>query len=469
MSDIDVLVIGGGPAGLGAACRLADDPQVEWLLCEAQSELGGLSRSYLDEAGFTWDIGGHVFFSHYEFVSDVIERALGPMGWFEHQREAWVRLGQSWVPYPFQNNLHWLPPADRERCLRGLAAAAAGTAASAPRDFGEFIVRTFGEGIAALFMTPYNEKVWAYPLDALSYDWIGERVSVPDARTVIANAAAGIDDVDWGPNNTFMFPRSGGTGEFWSAVGRLLPKERLRMNAEVVAIDADNKTAELADGSMIRYRHLITTAPLDVTARLTRDRDLAETVSGLRYSSVNVLGHGVDGSVGDRLGTRCWVYSPDADVPCYRVTHFSHYSPSHVPNGSGCASLLLEVSESPHRPVDRDRLLESAVDGLVSVGILDDPAQVSHTWTHRAEHAYPTPTLGRDAIVDRALALLESKDILSRGRFGAWRYEVGNMDHSFAQGHEAAARILTGSAELTVCDPRLVNSPHSAQGEGGPR
>jgi hypothetical protein len=161
--------------------------------------------------------------------------------------------------------------------------------------------------------------------------------------------------------------------------------------------------------------------------------------------------------VGQRLGSRCWVYFPGADAPFYRVTNFSHYSPAHVPHCSDRSSLLIEVSESTHRRVDRSALLENVVRGLVSTGILDDPGQVSHSWSYRAEHAYPTPTLGRDGIVNKALVRLESEHILSRGRFGAWRYEVGNMDHSFAQGYEAAERILTGSAEVTVNDARAVN------------
>lgn len=43
----------------------------------------------------------------------------------------------------------------------------------------------------------------------------------------------------------------------------------------------------------------------------------------------------------------------------------------------------------------------------------------------------PTPTLGRDEALDEILPTLE-KDfgILSRGRFGSWKYEVGNQDHS---------------------------------------
>jgi hypothetical protein len=42
---------------------------------------------------------------------------------------------------------------------------------------------------------------------------------------------------------------------------------------------------------------------------------------------------------------------------------------------------------------------------------------------------------------------LLGKGIYSRGRFGAWRYEIGNMDHSVMMGVEAANNILTGEKE----------------------
>jgi len=44
-------------------------------------------------------------------------------------------------------------------------------------------------------------------------------------------------------------------------------------------------------------------------------------------------------------------------------------------------------------------------------------------------------------------ALLEN-GIYSRGRFGAWRYEIGNMDHSVLMGVEAVNHIVAGEKEL---------------------
>ena len=77
----------------------------------------------------------------------------------------------------------------------------------------------------------------------------------------------------------------------------------------------------------------------------------------------------------------------------------------------------------------------------------------------RFDHGYPTPSLHRDAGIKRALPYLRSKDIWSRGRFGSWKYEVGNQDHSCMLGVEAVDNILFGTKELTLDSPDIVNAP----------
>ena len=38
-----------------------------------------------------------------------------------------------------------------------------------PTDFNQWIMRNIGKGVADLFMTPYNYKVWAVPTTKVSY------------------------------------------------------------------------------------------------------------------------------------------------------------------------------------------------------------------------------------------------------------------------------------------------------------
>lgn len=457
MTDVDILVIGAGPTGLGAAWWLDSHGHDDWLLLEQQPVVGGLSRSFVDDAGYTWDVGGHVCFSHYDTFNNAVGATLGAQNCYEHNREAWVRHEQAWVPYPFQNNLHRLEPETRERCLAGLSEAArmqTGGAAT-PSNFLEFIHATFGAGIAKEFMVPYNQKVWAHPLGAMSYRWIGERVSVPDPERARRAIQGGEDDVAWGPNNRFLFPKSGGTGAFWSSIAQALPARHVRTSACVERIDAERRVAYTRGGDRVGYNTLVTTTPLSVTARMLGDAGLVASTSELSHNSVHIVGVGVDPEVSQELGTWCWMYFPSARSPFYRVTNFSHYSPAHTPDGSG--SLMVEVAESAHLPRDARTIVDDVVRGLIAEGLLGSAQQVRHTWTHKAEYGYPVPTLSRDTIVKDALSALEARGIYSRGRFGAWRYEVGNMDHSFMQGYEVAARTVEGTTEVTLWNAERVN------------
>ena len=109
---VPCLIVGAGPTGLGAAWRLDARGAHDWLLVESGHVPGGLARSIVDEHGFTWDLGGHVQFSHYEMFDRLMDELLGPDGWLYHDRESWVWIRDRFVPYPFQLNLHRLPDAD---------------------------------------------------------------------------------------------------------------------------------------------------------------------------------------------------------------------------------------------------------------------------------------------------------------------------------------------------------------------
>ena len=102
-------------------------------------------------------------------------------------------------------NLHRLDPADQRRALDGLERVAADD--GEPTDFRPWIDRAFGKGLAELFMVPYNEKVWGYPLETLGTGLIADRVAVPDLERVRHNLERGEDEVSWGPNRRLLAQR----------------------------------------------------------------------------------------------------------------------------------------------------------------------------------------------------------------------------------------------------------------------
>jgi len=290
MTDVGLLIVGAGPTGLGAAWRLTASGETNWLLCEAAADAGGLAGSVVDDHGFTWDLGGHVQFSHYDYFDDLMDDLLGSDGWLHHQRESWVWVRERFVPYPFQLNLHRLPEMERAACVRGLitAAVASAACASAPDSFGQWIEAAFGPGIGDVFLQPYNVKVWAYPLEELSWSWIGDRVALVDLPRVVENIRLDRDDVSWGPNSQFRFPIRGGTGSIWLALATRLidaAPERMQFGRRLIRVDTAAREATFADGSRVSYDRLLTTIPLDTLVAATDlAPSLARAAGDLRFS-----------------------------------------------------------------------------------------------------------------------------------------------------------------------------------------
>jgi hypothetical protein len=143
------------------------------------------------------------------------------------------------------------------------------------------------------------------------------------------------------------------------------------------------------------------------------------------------------------------------------VTVFSNYSPYNVPIPGETWSLMAEVAESVHAPRDRESLIQSVVSEMHATGLIPDERAIVSRWHKTLSPGYPTPSLDRNAILADVLPALESKNIYSRGRFGAWKYEVSNQDHSFMQGVEAVDRILLGREEPTLYRPGRVNQRYN--------
>jgi len=146
------------------------------------------------------------------------------------------------------------------------------------------------------------------------------------------------------------------------------------------------------------------------------------------------------------------MYFPENNCPFYRVTVFSHYSPHNVPDPESGQywSLLTETSESDVKHVDRDTIIEQTIRGLLNTGLIQRRDQIVSTWRYTAEHGYPTPSLERDDLLGKIEPALARAGIASRGRFGAWRYEVSNQDHSFMQGVEWVNALLFDVPETTI-------------------
>lgn len=317
--------------------------------------------------------------------------------------------------------------------------------------------------------------------------WLGERVAAPDVKTVTKNVILNKTAGNWGPNATFRFPARDGTGGIWIAVGNTLDdsKKRFGKKGEVSKVNAEKKVVTMTDGTTIGYDKLISTMAVDQLVEAMGNKELISLSKGLYYSSTHVIGVGLRGERPERIGDKCWLYFPEDNCPFYRATIFSNYSPYNQPQsdvklptlqlGDGSKaqsseakegpywSIMLEVSQSTKKPVDEANLLRDCIQGLVNTEMIKPEDEIVSTYHRKFDHGYPTPALEREGVLTELLPKLQDMDIYSRGRFGSWRYEVGNQDHSFMLGVEAADHIVNGAVELTLNYPDFVNSRQNGE------
>lgn len=243
----------------------------------------------------------------------------------------------------------------------------------------------------------------------------------------------------------------------------------------------------------MEYESLISTIPLDFTLRMCGKDDWA---AGLTHSNSHVIGLGIRGI--NPHGLKCWLYFPEDNCPFYRATIFSHYAEKNCPEASKMLptlclgdgetgptdssplpgpyhSLMFEVCESSMRPVDQQKTLLGGaagswpqvvletMKGAIASGLMEANAEIVSIYHRRIEHGYPTPTVERDGVLNQALPWLQMHDVWSRGRFGDYKYEVANQDHSLMLGVEAVDNILFGTMESTLHHPNIVNKQKNMQ------
>ena len=437
------MIIGAGPCGLGAARELTKLGHENWVLCEASSTAAGHAGSVVDPQGFTWDFGGHVVFSHFGEFDALLEETMGDEV-FHHERSSYIRFDDRWVPYPFQNNLRYLPPEPAYECLMGLIEAPGGNPET---DFAIWMEETFGGGITHHFMRPYNFKVWATPPERMQSKWIGERVSVIEYGRALRSFVFAEDDAAWGPNNLFMFPAVGGTAEIYRRLAQRLGR-RVTYNRELIRLDAEEKTARFSDGTEENYDHLISTVPLDKLVGLLKHcpDSVRAAADDLEHNSVFMVGIGYELQLKD---DKSWMYFPQDNTPFYRATNFAKYSPNNVPDGDTAryCSYMTEISYSRYKPESTDGLAERVEEGLRAAGVVEGRPEIASMHVEDLGYAYPVPTLDRDKALQTIQPWLMQHDIYSRGRFGSWKYEIGNMDHAVKMGLDAARHIVNSAAE----------------------
>ena len=433
-----ILIVGAGLTGLSAAYHLANE---EYQICEKEEEVGGLCRSF-KENGFTFDYTGHLLHLRNEYTRELIKKLL-PGKLKSHIRRASIYSKSVFTPYPFQANMYGLPKEVIKECVAGfidaketrdrLHKAASESEYNGKISFKDWIVYTFGNGIAKHFMIPYNEKMWRTDLNEISSEWVDWSIPVPSLDEV-KRGASGLDNPRMGYSAQFLYPKEGGI--------EILPKaflpyvKNLHCNKMLMEINLQEKRAWFDDNSSIKYNHLVSTIPLPQLLDSIRDlpAPLGTLRKGLRHVSVLDINLGIDA---DDVSEQHWVYFPETGIAFYRVGFYSNFSFTIAPPKK--TSIYVEVSYLPDTPLNKQNIIENVITGLKICGFLKSRAQVMVKNVLDIPYAYVIHDDFRHRNLSKIMSCLASHGIFSTGRYGGWKY--ASMEDALIQGKEVAEEI----------------------------
>lgn len=424
-----VLILGAGLAGLSASVHLRRRG-VPHRIVERGPVSGGHATT-VEEAGFRFDRTGHLLHLRDLKVTQDVTAWLGDALMAVHRRSVVWSHGAV-TRYPFQANLHGLPPAVAAECLLGYLEArdalrdAGGEVAG--DTFEDFILGHFGAGIARHFMVPYNEKLWGLHPRELSASWTRRFVPVPRLQDVVAGAV-GAPSPELGYNAEFVYPRLG-IGMLAEALAERATT--VETGRRVVSVDLRSRVAEVEGGERIGFGALVSTLPLPALIALlpAAPDDVRAAAARLRWTHLWYLDVALHGPCERDWH---WCYVPDPAVPFHRVGSYSNMSPAMAPPGAGSLYVELASREEP----DLATLLPEVARHLVAMGMVRSPERIRFARARRIDPAYVIFDRHHAASVATLHAWLEAEGVRSTGRYGAWTY--GGMDDAMVQGREAAA------------------------------
>jgi protoporphyrinogen oxidase len=459
--DTDVFVIGAGPAGLTAAYCLTKETPSVMVIEKDPVYVGGISRT-VTYNGFSFDIGGHRFFSKSKEVVDLWKEIL-PDDFISRPRLSRIYYGGKYYSYPLKafEALMNLGIFTSALCMASYAYAKAFPIKDA-KTFHQWVRNQFGEKLFSIFFRTYTEKVWGMSCDEISADWAAQRIKGLDLGSAVMNAlkkslGAGAAK---GPDGkviktlieSFEYPRKG-PGMMWEAAARKVEERggKVLMGREFSGMryDANRKVWSIdvttAEGKAETYtaRHVISSAPV---------RELVEKIKPtpisllharqLRYRDFLTVALMVKKP---DLFPDNWIYIHDPSVKVGRVQNFRSWSPELVPSADmSCLGLEYFCFEgdglwnSPDSELVRLAKQECAKIGLVREDEVTDSCVV------RQHKAYPVyDDAYRDNMNMIRLDLETSYPTLHLvGRNGMHKYN--NQDHAMMTAMLTAKNILAG-------------------------
>lgn len=444
-----LVVIGGGPAGLTAAYAWTKEGGKP-LVLEATDMVGGIARTEVYK-GFRFDIGGHRFFTKVEQVQKLWEEILGEE-FLTRPRMSRIYYQGKFYSYPLQlgNALKNLGVYESVRIMLSYLKWKV-KPSEIEENFEQWVSNRFGGRLYWHFFRTYTEKVWGIPCTSIRADWAAQRIKNLSLKRAVLHAITGNNqDKQSTLINEFKYPRLG-PGQMWESCRDKINAAggKVRMNSPVTGVHTDGKrvqyiTVTNADGEEEKNTgdHYITSMPLSALVRQITPKapqKVLDAVNGIKYRDFLIVALIIDAP---EPFPDNWIYIHSPEVRVGRIQNFRSWSEGLVPNDHQ-ASLGMEYfcqEGDGLWKMDDAELIKLATKEIGELNLAPTDKVVDGCVV-RQEKAYPVYDEVYKENVDVIREYLQQfENLQTVGRNGMHRYN--NQDHSMLTALLAVRNLL---------------------------
>ncbi len=438
MQSSDIVIIGGGVAGLIAGIELIKNGKSVTIL-EKESIVGGQCKTEVLKVGdekFRFDYGGHRFITNNQKLLNFVEEILDD-DLLTSQRSSVILHQNKVYEYPLNlKNLLSVAP------LKLLIGASIDTikimlkiTKKDDTNFKTWISSRFGKSLYEHFFGPYTKKLWGIKPELLSADWAGQRISLIDLKDVVKKLLAKSKKTARTYAKSYRYPKYGFgqlplkmADEFEKLGGKIF------VNEEVLDFVVENNNINTihTTNNSFKAKQIISTMPLnEMSTKLGFN-------SGLGFRSLKFLCLGLN--IKD-FSPHTWQYVSDYNLLPTRIQEPKRRSSSMSPSGK--SSIMLEIpcnKDDEIWKMDDEKLLEIVKKDLkkLNFNIEDD---IIDYFSFVTEHAYTMMDIKYNEKRDETIKYLNQFDnLIMAGRQGTFRYIF--LDTAMETGLMAADFIL---------------------------
>lgn len=435
------VILGGGPAGLAAAYKLAQRGWTNVTVLERGSRVGGNAGSFVID-GIPVDFGSHRL--HPVTPPDVmgdIRQLLGA-DLLDRPRHGRIRLRGRFVHFPLKpfDLLTRLPPS----FMAGVVADSAAKVVTRPSGeptFASILERGLGRTICRDFYFPYAQKIWGLAPEALDPEQAKRRISNSSLGKMVRKVLSALPGAKRPAGaGRFFYPKQG-FGQISDALHAAAVKggAAVHLEAQVTGVSAEGRRIRSIDATVggeprsFAADYVLSTIPVTALAGLVRADGPAaplEAVRNLRSRAMVLIYLTLDTEQFTEFDAH---YFPESAIRISRLSEPKNYSLTSAPGRTVlCAELPCSVDD-PEWAASDEELGRLMVRDLETAGLGPVP-RVLQVQTRRLPQAYPLYTRGyREAFdaVDRWVGTVDG--LVTFGRQGLFAHD--NTHHTMAMAY----------------------------------